>query len=342
MARGPGRGPWEHVEPDDVGLDVRALDRAAEALAAAGERQGLVVVRDGCIAFERYWANGFHRAEPTWQNVSFSLGKSWGSTLVGRAITLGHLGVDDLVASYHPPTASGLHPDVTVRHLLTMTSGGTLVVKPSTRRPRRLDEERRPPPPGDEYTRADVGERGSPDGYGVSIPPGERFYYDGAPADHLSNVVAAAVGTTSHEFMMSQVVAPLGCETFEYQAQGVDLAGNVRIGGSLLLSCRDAARVGQLYLDRGVWDDEQLVDEDYVTGATAPSPLNPDFGWLWWLNGAGRVPSAPSSMFFGAGARGQFCFVLPDQDMVIATMGFGAETLSAQDAWNELTEVLPR
>jgi hypothetical protein len=75
---------------------------------------------------------------------------------------------------------------------------------------------------------------------------------------------------------------------------------------------------------------------------TAPSPLNPDFGWLWWLNGAERVPAAPTSMFFGAGARGQFCFVLPDHDMVIATMGFGTETLSAADAWNELAAILPR
>jgi CubicO group peptidase (beta-lactamase class C family) len=342
MSRGPGREAWEHVDPADVGLDPGALDRAAESLAAAGERQGLVVIRGGRIAFERYWANEFHRAEPTWQNVSFSLGKSWGPTLVGRAVTLGHLSVEDLVAPFHPPEESGLHPDVTVRHLLTMSSGGTLMVKPSTRRPRRLGEEKRPAPPGDEYQRMEVGERGSPEGYGVSIPPGDRFYYDGAPADHLSNVVAAAVGTTAHEFMMTEVVRRLGCENFEYQAQGVDLAGNVRIGGSLLLSCRDAARVGQLYLDRGCWAGEQLIAEEYVAGATAPSPLNPDFGWLWWLNGAERGPAAPTSMFFGAGARGQFCFVLPDHDVVIATMGFGTETLSAADAWNELAAILPR
>ena len=46
-------------------------------------------------------------------------------------------------------------------------------------------------------------------------------------------------------------------------------------------------------------------------------------------------------MFYAAGARGQFCFVLPGHDMVIATMGFGRRALTAQDAWAVLREVLP-
>jgi hypothetical protein len=49
----------------------------------------------------------------------------------------------------------------------------------------------------------------------------------------------------------------------------------------------------------------------------------------------------PRSMYFAAGARGQFCFVLPEHDMVIATMGYGATQLSAPDAWKALSPVLP-
>jgi CubicO group peptidase (beta-lactamase class C family) len=272
--------------------------------------------------------------------VSFSLGKSFGSTMVGRAVTLGLLDVDDLVARFHPPAESGLHPDVRVRHLLTMTSGGTLVVKPSSKPPRRLDDDR-PPGPGVEYQRTEVGERGSPDGYGVSIEPGSAFYYDGAPADHLSNVISAVAGMPAHDFMMNEVVARLGCETFRYQPEGVDAAGNVRFGGSILVSCRDVARLGQLYLQRGEWRGATLIAPSYIEAATSPSPKNPNYGYLWWLNAAGRLDDAPTNMFYAGGARGQYCIVLRDHDLVIATMGYGAEQLSLDGLWKGLKEVVP-
>lgn len=338
--RGPGRSEWGHVAPEVVGLSQRALEAAADALGEPGERQGVVVVRAGQIAFERYWANAYHEASPGWRNVSFSMGKSWGSTIVGRAITLGFLVVDELVAPHHDPAVSGLHPDVTVRHLLTHTSGGTLVTKPSTRPPKRIGDHT-PPDPPDEYVRQPRAEKRSPPGYGVSLEPGSTFYYDGATADHLANVVSAVTGRTSHEFAMTEVIRPLGCETLTYQHEGVDSADDVRMGGSLLLSVRDAARLGQLYLDGGVWAGQRLLDTGYVAEATSSSARHPGYGFLWWLNADGAVPRAPASMFFAAGALGQFCFVLPDHDMVIATMGFGRSPLSAQRAWEVLEEVLP-
>lgn len=338
---GPGRGPWRMADPKDHGLDAGALDKAATELAAAGERQGLVVIRNGRLVFERYWANAYHRASPDWRNVSFSSGKSWGATMVGRAQTEGLLKIDDLASRYHPSEVSGLKPEVTIRHMLTMTTGGTLVVKPSSKRPRRLDDSS-PPGPGDEYKRESVGERGSPPGYGISIPAGTAFYYDGAAADHLANIVAKASGMTSHRYMMEHVVAPIGCENFNYQPEGIDRAGNIRIGGSIQMSCRDLARLGQLYLNKGRWAGAQFVDAAYVTEAVSPSPLNPSYGFLWWLNGAGRVRNAPRSMYFAAGARGQFCFVLPEHDMIVSTMGFGEAQLSAEAAWTALTPVLPR
>ncbi|NQE61343.1 serine hydrolase [Caulobacter sp. RHG1] len=337
--RGPGRGPWGIAKPESAGLSTKALDQAADILGTAGERQGLVIIRGGRLVYERYWANAWHEARPDWRNVSFSSGKSWGATLVGRAYTQGLLGLDDLTTRYHPAAVSGLRPETTIRHLLTMTSGGTLVVKPSSKPPRRLDDPALPGP-GVEYARQAEGEPGSPPGYGRDIPAGARFYYDGAAADHLADIVASATGRTSLRYMMDEVVAPLGCETFRYQPEGVDAAGQIRIGGSIELSCRDMARLGQLYLDRGVWGGKRLIAEDYIVAAGAPSPLNPSYGFLWWLNTQGRVPKAPKDMIFAAGARGQFCFVCPDQDLVVATMGFGAAQLSAEQAWAALAPAL--
>lgn len=337
---GPGRGPWRQSTPEAHGLSTAALDTAATQLAAAGERQGLVVVRHGELTFERYWENGWARAIPEWRNVSFSSGKSWGGAMVGRAVTMGRLNVDDLCSRYHPAQGSGLRPQTRIRHLLTMTSGGTMNMKPSSKPPKMLDEPT-PPGPGVEYEWYTEAERGTPPGYGLTIQPGERFFYDGAPADHLADIVSAATGRSSHRFMLEEIVGPLGCEDFNYQREGVDSKDNIRIGGSITLSCRDMARLGQLYLNRGRWAGEQLIDADYIRDATNPSAHNPAYGYLWWLNRSGRTQGAPRSMYFAAGARGQFCFVLPEHDMVIATMGFGAAQLSAPDAWKALGPVLP-
>jgi CubicO group peptidase (beta-lactamase class C family) len=338
---GPGRAPWRHSTPDAHGLSLAAIEKAAAELAAPGERQGLVVIRHGELVYEKYWANAWARAAPEWKNVSFSAGKSWGSTMVGRAVTLGKLKVDDLVTKYQPTDVTGFRPQTRIIHLLTMSTGGTNVRKPSSVPPRKIGDPT-PPGPGAEYRKYDTPETAnSPPGYGVSIPPGEIFYYDGVPADHLADITSIAVGKSSHRFMVENIAGALGCEDFSYQPEGVDKNDNVRIGGSILISCRDMARLGQLYLNKGRWAGEQFIDDGYIRDATAPSKLNPGYGYLWWLNGAGRVPAAPRSMFYAAGARGQFCFVLPEQDMVIATMGYGEKQLSADAAWSALGPVLP-
>lgn len=334
----PGARDWPTARPADKGLDPDRLAALVAAMGAAGERQGLVIVRDGRLVFEHYWANAFHPADPDWRNVSFSAGKSWGATLVGRAVTQGRLALDDITARWHPPERSGLDPRTTVRHLLTMSSGGTLVVKPSSKPPRRLGDDT-PPGPPDEYRRLDKPEHDRlPADYG-SIPPGTRFVYDGAAADHLADIVSAAVGEPSHDYMKKEVIARMGA-TARYQPEGVDSRGNVRIGGSMLLSCRDLARLGQLYLDGGMWNGERLIDAAFVTEAISPSPLNPDYGFLWWLNRSGRIAKAPKSMYFAAGARGQYCFVVPESRTVVATMGFGREQLGTDPAWDMLAPAL--
>ncbi len=101
------------------------------------------------------------------------------------------------------------------------------------------------------------------------------------------------------------------------------------------------ARLGQLYLNEGRWAGQQLIDARYIRDAITPTRLNGAYGYLWWLNATGRVTGAPRSMYYAAGARGQFCFTLPEQEMVIATMGFGEKQLSAEDASSALDPFFP-
>lgn len=341
---GPGSGPWSFGAPEDHGLDTVKIKAAANAMGQISGRQGIVFVRNGVIVCEKYWANEYYLAIPTQRNASFSSGKSWGSAMVGVAVTEGLIRVDELASIYHPPATSGLHPEVTIEHLLTMSSGGTLVRKPSTQLPRKLGDNR-PRGKGINYIRADKPEkRSSPEGYGKTIIPGTLFYYDGVPADHLADIIADASGMTSHTYITKHLLEPMGVEEFAYQPEGIDDNGNIRIGGSIELSVRDMARLGQLWLNKGFWDGRQLIAAKHIEAATSPSEKNPNYGYLWWLNGTGRLPKAPASMYYAGGAFGQYAFVLPEQNMVIATMGLSLESGPSQDAndmWEVLAEVLP-
>ena len=133
-------------------------------------------------------------------------------------------------------------------------------------------------------------------------------------------------------------------EEFAYQPEGIDDNGNIRIGGSIELTVRDMARLGQLWLNKGRWGGKPLIDPQYIVEATTPSDKNPDYGYLWWLNRTGQVKKAPASLFYAAGAFGQYCFVLPEENMVIVTMGFSLKAGPLQDPnnmWEILTSILP-
>jgi len=223
----PASGPWSFGSPEDHGLDPAKLKVAAEKIGDIGGRQGIVFVRAGVIVYEQYWADEYHLATPTHRNPSFSSGKSWGSSMVGVAVTEGLLKVDDLASKYHTPEESGLHPDTTIKHLLTMTSGGTLIRKPSTKLPKKLGE-KSPPGKGINYIHGDKPEKpNSPKGYGQTIQPGILFYYDGVPADHLADIVANASGMSSHAYITEHLLKPLGVEEFAYQPEGIDDNGNL-------------------------------------------------------------------------------------------------------------------
>lgn len=344
MNGGPAKKLWKFGAPREHGLDAEKLESAANAIGQISGRQGIVFVRDGIIVYEKYWGNEYHLPVPTQRNPSFSSGKSWGSSMVGVAVTRGLLKVDDLASKYHPVEASGLHPMTTIKHLLTMSSGGTLIRKPSTQLPRKLGDTR-PRGVGINYVRADSPQKGAPEGYGRTIVPGSMFFYDGIPADHLADVIAGASGMSSHAFIKQYLLNPLGVEEFAYQPEGIDDNDNIRIGGSIELSVRDMARLGQLWLNKGFWDGTQLIDKQYIKEATTPSENNPTYGYLWWLNCTRRVTRAPESMFYAGGAFGQYAFVLPKQNMVIATMGFSRDSSPSQDSndiWNILAATLPQ
>ncbi len=146
--------------------------------------------------------------------------------------------------------------------------------------------------------------------------PGTEFVYSGGASYMLSAIIQKLTGLPLLEYLTPRLFEPLGIRGAEWGA----CPRGISIGSSgLRLKTEDIARFGQLYLQRGRWNDAQLLPEAWVKEATAAQvstgrkkmDYNQGYGYQFWRcrHGAYR----------GDGAQGQFCIVMPEQDAVIVT-----------------------
>lgn len=299
--------PWPEA-PGNLAID-RALE-AAFADNAAGHRAVLVAV-DGRIVAERY-ADGFDASTPF---LSWSMAKSVTATLVGAAVLRGYLDVNDPAPA---PEWEGdaEHSKIAWNDLLRMQSGLAF---------------------GEDYEipRSDVNrmlfEKADAGGFAASMPvahaPGEKWYYSSGTTNIIARTltqVLARQGLSLHEFAREAILEPIGAASVVLEP---DASGNF-IGSSFVYAtARDWARLGQLYLQDGVWKGERLLPEgwaEYVRTPTAASDRQ--YGAQFWLNGEGETrprffPGAPEEMYFFSGHEGQYVFIIPDKRMVIVRTG---------------------
>ena len=96
------------------------------------------------------------------------------------------------------------------------------------------------------------------------------------------------------------------------------VSGGTRWGGGLWINSLDEARYGYLFLRRGKWQDRQIISEKWVSQATAPAAIGPDYGYLWWLNTRRKEwPSAPATSFAAIGYGTNTIWIDPDDDLVV-------------------------
>jgi CubicO group peptidase (beta-lactamase class C family) len=140
--------------------------------------------------------------------------------------------------------------------------------------------------------------------------------------------VRVASGETLVEFADQNLFTPLGITSFDWI--GFPLAPHIAVASSTLyLRPRDMAKVGQLYLQGGEWDGNRIISEEWIAESTAESiqiqsSQNPipglinGYGYQWWR---GTFANGDTDTYFAAGWGGQFIYVLPLLDMVIALTG---------------------
>lgn len=190
-----------------------------------------------------------------------------------------------------------------------------------------------------------------------AAPLGSTFKYDtfGTVLTVLNDVLMAATGEYPVQFAYDNLLEPIGIKNSSW---GASLEDNLPIGAGGNWTCRDMARLGQLYLNKGMWKGSEIISEQFVNEATSPSypDANSAYGYLWWLNkeegnwyrpvtsGQGlMMPNAPNSLYFATGLFGQLIIVDEDEDLVIATMGntVEVETLNTvKQVWQRMEGAL--
>lgn len=278
------------------------LHQEIEALNPAA----FLVIKNDSIVFEEYW-DGYNENSLT---NSFSMAKSYIGMLIGIALDEGKINsIDDPVANYLPLYKD--HPELTIKHLLTMSSGIN------------FDESYTSPfgHMAKAYYGKDIEKLN--ENYTVTETPGEIFRYLGGNTIILSFILEKVTGQTVSEYMSKKVWQPLGAQNPAlWNLDHKD--GREKAYCCFYSNARDFARIGKLYLNKGLWNNQRIVSEDYVTESTCPAYYLKDgngnlvdyYGYQIWT-----TYYKDMDIFFFRGIKGQYTIVIPDKNIIVVRLG---------------------
>jgi CubicO group peptidase (beta-lactamase class C family) len=300
-----GQGPnshllddnWKISTPEAQGVDSRKLLEMFQDIKAKGgsDLHSILIVKNGYLITESYLPP-YHKE--TLHNVK-SASKSILSALVGIALEKKYLrSLDQKISEFYPEYVNDPQKkEITLRHLLTMTAGLAWSYDQETASP---------VSPSDLESWKVVPMRDA---------PGEKFEYNSMLAHMMSAVLTKATGKNTKEFADSVLFKPLGISEVQWSKDNK----GIYIGGAeLFLRPRDMAKFGLLYLNKGVWNGQQVVPREWVEESTSPKlSIGPDlnypmaikYGYWWWI---------PAQSYQARGYNGQYIIVRPDLKMVVA------------------------
>lgn len=324
---------WQAVDPATLRIDSKKLSELEPMIKAEyGNINGIVIVRNGSIAYERYY-NGYG---PDDAHHVASITKSIISALIGIAIDAGYIKnieqkVLDFFPEYVPDAADKQKREITIRHLLTMTA------------PYPFEDWHEPldkmcmQPDWVTYTLDMLGQRGS---IGA-------FKYSTAGAHLLSAIITRSTGQSAREFANERLFTPIGMKEIpDYEMKsfgfedlfGKNVKGWVRDpsrnstgGWGLTLSPRDMARFGVLYLNRGMWDNNQIISGNWIDESIKMNPNH--YGYLWWLREEDGVYA-----YSALGDGGNVICCSPDKDLVVAIAS--EFMMNPRDRWTLIKECI--
>ena len=289
---------------------------------------GLLILKGDQILYEGY----FQGADPEDQFMSFSMGKSFVSTLVGFALADGKIkNLDDPILGYLPELKGSAYETATIKQVLQMATGTSYTEEYEDKN-------------SDIATFAAIvaQSRGGLYDFARSFKginkPGEKFYYATTNTEVLGALVARVTGRPLSAYLSEKLWHPLGAEApARWILDAPGSGGRELAGGGLQVRLRDYGRFGLLFANLGQWHGAQLLPAGWVEAATRPADAYVDYGKLmpgyplgygyqWWcLPGGNR-------RFAAEGIHGQFILVDPVEKLVVVKLS------SWRHAWEDKKE----
>ena len=307
---------WETVSIDELEWDRNALDEL-ELFLEESNTKGFIILKNGRIAVERYFNGASALDNLPW----YSTGKTLTAFTTGIAQQEGYLGLSDPSSDYLGSGWSSLSNDeesnITIWNHLTMTTGLDYNVNNTN------------------CTIADC--------LNYLNDPGDFWYYHNAAYTLIQDIIEGAIDDSFTIYFDEKLRDPIGM-----QGEWIQLG----FASVYFSNPRSMARFGLLNLNRGIWNNEVILnDELYFDEMTSISQnLNEAYGYLWWLNNgdtyrlpgtemtfSGKlIPSAPSDLIAGLGKDDQKLYVIPSEGLVIVRMGdSGGASLLGPSGYDE-------
>ncbi len=292
------------VTPESQGVSSEVISNFIDELNKSGTNfHSLMIVRNGNVIAEGWW----DPYKPEYKHQLYSLSKAFTSTAIGIAVKEGLLTVDDQVISFFPEELpdeiSENLASLKVKHLLTMSIGLTVNADSEIRKN-----------PTESWVKTILS-------LPIENTPGTKFKYASANTFLLSAIIQKLTGGSMHKYLTPRLFEPLNITDSEWMENphGINMAAF-----GLRVKTEDIAKLGQLYLQKGEWNDQQILTKEWVEAGTQKQiassggdgnfdvvhDWSSGYGYKFWMNTVGG--------YRADGAYGQYSIVIPEKNLVVA------------------------
>ncbi len=298
---------WSTSHAQAEGMDLQILRDFGQAILKNEFKHlhGILIIKNKKLIFEEYF-KGYHRSR---KHEIASVTKSITSALTGIAIDQAHLNVKDSIWAYYINSTyqhlfDSAKKAIRVKDLLTMRHG--------------LD--------CDDFsnTTGDFNEMIERDDYipyvlntNMVSPVDKVNAYCTGSTQLLEPVISNSVSMSVEDFAHKNLFSPLGIERFEWRKMN---NGKPTLGFGARMTPRDMAKFGLLYLQKGKWNELQVISEEWIDESLTPYGElfgSIDYGYLWYMEPELNINGERVSFYDAAGHGGQTIAIYPSLDMVV-------------------------
>jgi CubicO group peptidase (beta-lactamase class C family) len=314
---------WLIAPPEAAGMNADVLSGLAPQFENWKEANlhTALMVRHGKIVYERYLTGEDRAGGTPLGRVAFhaglvhdvrSISKSVISLLFGIARDRGLIkSLDEPAVSYFPEYASLKTPDkerINIRHLLTMSAGLAWNEYISYNDPANSERRMMEAPDRVRYVLEQP----------IARPAGATYNYNGGLTELLAAILQKTTGRQADDFASEALFAPLGIRNVEWRRYS---DGTPNMSG-LRMRPRDLAKIGQLILRGGMWNDNRIVSKEWTEESTSPHVHGEGlffYGYQWWL-GRSLVNRREITWISAVGWGGQRMYIVPSLELVVVVM----------------------